>query len=288
MSKCQFENCQNFVVRKGFCLLHLKERIPEIYEQYIQNQRERKARSICSVENCGHRINQKSLCNKHFREQFPEEYENTLNLRSQKKCSIEICDNKVRMFGLCLPHLREKYPDRYEEILKYNRGRLDYRREHERCKVSDCDKAISRKGLCKAHLREFEPEYLEQYYDGIRKRRYDRYHSDEEYRQRQLALKKIQNKKMYPIYKKQAIAHYSNGTMKCMCPDCDENRLQFLTIDHINGGGNKHKTEIKNRNIYRWLAINNFPSKPALQVLCYNCNCARGNRGKCPVHEQLL
>jgi hypothetical protein len=84
--------------------------------------------------------------------------------------------------------------------------------------------------------------------------------------------------------KKNIFQHYGG---KCVC--CGEERIDFLTIDHINGGGRKHRAEISKSNsgrsgpeFYRWIIKNNFPSD--LRVLCYNCNCSRWHLGKCP-HE---
>ena len=68
---------------------------------------------------------------------------------------------------------------------------------------------------------------------------------------------------------------------ECSC--CDEKEGKFLSIDHINGGGNKHRKEIGRRggnNFYRWLKKNNFPD--GFQVLCYNCNFSKGMYGSCP------
>lgn len=65
---------------------------------------------------------------------------------------------------------------------------------------------------------------------------------------------------------------------KCAC--CNESISQFLTIDHINGNGNKHLKEVKKRTLYSWLLKNNFPD--GYQILCYNCNCAKGHYGVCP------
>jgi hypothetical protein len=39
--------------------------------------------------------------------------------------------------------------------------------------------------------------------------------------------------------------HYSNGLLKCAA--CGENHIEFLEIDHINGGGNKHKRDLGNK-----------------------------------------
>lgn len=42
-----------------------------------------------------------------------------------------------------------------------------------------------------------------------------------------------------------ALTYYSNGTLKCAC--CGDGHIEFLTIDHINGDGNKHRKEIGQR-----------------------------------------
>src|ERR1035437_10247647 len=44
---------------------------------------------------------------------------------------------------------------------------------------------------------------------------------------------------------------------KCVC--CGENKIEFLAIDHIEGGGRKHRAEIKSTNIAIWIIKNNFP-----------------------------
>lgn len=73
------------------------------------------------------------------------------------------------------------------------------------------------------------------------------------------------------------------GGLKCQCPHgCDITALEFLTIDHIKGGGCKHRKEIK-ANILSWLIKNNFP--PGFRILCMNCNMSLGRRGYCP-HER--
>jgi hypothetical protein len=74
--------------------------------------------------------------------------------------------------------------------------------------------------------------------------------------------------------------HY--GGFKCAC--CGETNPLFLSMDHINGGGTKHRREGKLRNsnlFYRWLMKNNYPE--GFQVLCMNCNWGkRMNNGVCP------
>lgn len=81
----------------------------------------------------------------------------------------------------------------------------------------------------------------------------------------------------------EVLKHYGGDPPKCHC--CGESIYEFLSIDHINGGGYKHRKEIGGyfgRNFYKWLVKNNFPD--GFQVLCHNCNLAKGFYGKCP-HE---
>lgn len=68
--------------------------------------------------------------------------------------------------------------------------------------------------------------------------------------------------------------HYG---LSCDC--CGEDIYEFLTIDHINGGGNKHRKEIGQSVIYKWLIDNNFPE--GFRTLCYNCNSCLGHYGYC-------
>lgn len=65
-----------------------------------------------------------------------------------------------------------------------------------------------------------------------------------------------------------------------ICNCCKETTRLFLTIDHIDGGGNKHRRET-GKHFYNWLRRNNFPS--GYQILCSNCNTGRArNNGTCP------
>lgn len=69
------------------------------------------------------------------------------------------------------------------------------------------------------------------------------------------------------------LTHYGG---KCNC--CGETIEQFLTIDHINNG--RGNPPIRPTHLDRWIVKNNYPIN--LQILCYNCNCAKGHFGKCP------
>jgi len=97
----------------------------------------------------------------------------------------------------------------------------------------------------------------------------------------------------------EALQAYGGEHPKCSCPGCNESHIEFLCIDHINGGGKRHYAQLRAEQkqtkekikpgmlpgggaLYRWLKKQGYP--PGYRVLCYNCNTARSN-GPCPVHE---
>ena len=73
--------------------------------------------------------------------------------------------------------------------------------------------------------------------------------------------------------------YYSNNNPKCNC--CGEKQFEFLTLDHINGGG-KEDRKIRGWGsaFYYNLRKEGFP--PGFQVLCYNCNMAKYHYKICP------
>lgn len=81
-------------------------------------------------------------------------------------------------------------------------------------------------------------------------------------------------------------AFYAYGG-KCAC--CGETEPNFLSIDHVYGGGRKHRELIHSSHgggsgIYRWLKQERYPQDGRFQVLCHNCNFAK-RLGQCP-HRQ--
>lgn len=78
----------------------------------------------------------------------------------------------------------------------------------------------------------------------------------------------------------EVLRHYSNSdTPKCSC--CGETIYEFLTFDHMDGGGNKHRQTRGGRTIELWLKKNGYPTN--YQVLCLNCNYGKyRGKGICP------
>ncbi len=62
----------------------------------------------------------------------------------------------------------------------------------------------------------------------------------------------------------------------CVC--CGETLYEFLSVDHIDGGGTEHRKSVGS-NIDRFLIRENFPD--GYRVLCHNCNFAIGIYGFC-------
>jgi len=83
--------------------------------------------------------------------------------------------------------------------------------------------------------------------------------------------------------------HYSDGLLNCKC--CGENCFEFLTLDHINGLDETEKKSIWHLGKYYrkrssgsalWSRLRSEGYPSGFQVLCWNCNCAKGLYGACP------
>lgn len=134
--------------------------------------------------------------------------------------------------------------------------------------VKDCSRITGVRPECRDCTMEYKhsPENIKREGDAVKRR----------ILQNPIPSRK-QHKKSRDKLRNLILEYYSNGKIKCAC--CNEGEIKFLGIDHINGGGTKHRKSIKT-NIYSWLKKNNFPT--GFQVLCYNCNLAKGFYGKCP------
>lgn len=85
--------------------------------------------------------------------------------------------------------------------------------------------------------------------------------------------------------KLEGINHYTKGAMKCDC--CGINDIEYLTIEHKNGKKHtKHNPKIGGLKLWIWLKNNNYPKD--FEVLCYNCNSAKGFYGQCPHQAKSL
>ena len=94
------------------------------------------------------------------------------------------------------------------------------------------------------------------------------------------AQSKITSKKRREKLRREILQHYSRSLIP-FCNCCGETTEAFLSIDHVNGGGNQHKKQVgRHEEFYRWIIQQGFP--PGFQILCHNCNQAKGTYGECP------
>lgn len=62
---------------------------------------------------------------------------------------------------------------------------------------------------------------------------------------------------------------------------------QDLTVDHVNGGGNQHRAQLRESGcgggygLYRWLVVNGFPE--GFQILCGACNRSKDDGESCRI-----
>lgn len=78
------------------------------------------------------------------------------------------------------------------------------------------------------------------------------------------------------------LAKYGN---RCAC--CDEDRRQFLCIDHIHGNGKADRLKHGVGYAFYLHLYRNDPM-PGYRVLCHNCNMALGFYGFCPHDADLV
>lgn len=91
-------------------------------------------------------------------------------------------------------------------------------------------------------------------------------------RDRELLIQKRWREKNRRI----VLEYYSKGRPFCAC--CGEDIYDFLTIDHLHNNGVQERKQSNGggHHNYRFIIKSGFPDE--YQVLCYNCNCARGKR----------
>lgn len=147
--------------------------------------------------------------------------------------------------------------------------------------VRKAKKGQKRNERCKACIKELNRAYylanLEKVKAQVEAYRQSRKHTAE-FKAKQKAASSATHKKW------KTIALEKIGKV-CAC--CGESRFEFLSIDHVNNDGYKHRKETSSRNLYYMLSRPDYKSEYALQTLCFNCNFAkRYNGGICPHQER--
>jgi len=88
----------------------------------------------------------------------------------------------------------------------------------------------------------------------------------------------IKKKQYWRAQREFVLQHYSRNKLCCKC--CGEKTYEFLSLDHIKGGGNQHRKKLGSKYIFSQLISDGLPK--GYQVLCHNCNLAKGFYGICP------
>jgi hypothetical protein len=134
----------------------------------------------------------------------------------------------------------------------------------------------------KKHKKEYNRIYCQQHRQHVKE-----YHHNyfQNHKKKANEYGKAWQKEYRANFKYSVLAVYSDGKPKCKC--CGETHIEFLTIDHINNNAPEQKRQFKAEGktysyLYRWLVANDFPD--SFQVLCMNCNFAKGKYGYCPHH----
>ena len=98
----------------------------------------------------------------------------------------------------------------------------------------------------------------------------------------------LEKNKKLRIKKREFVVNKYGG--KCIC--CGISDIRFLSFDHINNDGYKHRKTMKEgykkTEITSWAIRNNFPK--TVRILCFNCNFARafyGGKDKVCPHKLL-
>lgn len=113
------------------------------------------------------------------------------------------------------------------------------------------------------------------------------------YREKHRDVLKAASKEYYRTNKEKCLSYFHTRRVKVLlhyggkCSCCGEARYEFLAIDHINGGGYQHRKSLKvgASALISWIINSGYPTD--FQVLCHNCNMAKGFYGECP-HSSLI
>lgn len=86
-------------------------------------------------------------------------------------------------------------------------------------------------------------------------------------------------RKYYLIYKIKSLIFISGLAPKCSC--CGYSDIRFLTIDHIEPQRSTKNERDLGQNLYHKIACGK-KNLNGLQILCFNCNCAKKANADCP------
>ena len=161
-----------------------------------------------------------------------------------------------------------------------------------RCSIKNCKnnlKGYKSSGLCNTHhmqkYRRENPNYVKEELSKAR----EKHAKNPEIRLTQWKNWRVKHRpetlRKQLERKLKVFKHYSKKDSKSNTPCCncckEKFTHEFLSIDHIDGRKSMdHKKNFGGKDLYNWIIKNKFPD--TVQVLCHNCNLAKGFFGKCP------
>lgn len=140
-----------------------------------------------------------------------------------------------------------------------------------KCPTCKKRKANPRSGYCDP----CSSEYSKSYYQKNRKRLLA---LEAVRRKKNPEQQRLKSRNTSRLAKRMAIDAYGG---KCQC--CGEDKIEFLSIDHVFGKGRQHRLSVcsPGTQFYFWLRRQKYPKKE-FRVLCCNCNQSLGLYGYCP------
>jgi hypothetical protein len=166
---------------------------------------------------------------------------------------------------------------------------IDYEKKTKRCRTckewkpfelfGKCNKVKSGlQGDCIACFRKYQREWMQKNYNTRPEVRAKRRKWVQEHREYYRERSRARNRRL----RLECLSKYGGSPPKCAC--CKENTYEFLALDHVNNNGaeeRRNSTWGKGGAVmYCLLRKRGFPE--GYQVLCHNCNLAKGFYGKCP------
>ena len=86
--------------------------------------------------------------------------------------------------------------------------------------------------------------------------------------------RKIFGRRCFLRRRMRVLRYYGGDPPKCAL--CGESHVEFLVIDHVNGGGHQHLLKRKVAELAFWITKNGFPD--GFRILCFSCNTVTGFR----------
>ena len=221
----------------------------------------------CSKRNCKEKYSAKGLCRHHY------------NQSPERKASRSTPEFKAKQKKYESSSRRKKLNKAWELTPKAKAVRKKYNN-------SDKRKAKRKEPEVIAKAKVWQIKYDSDPKNALRKKKYA--HSPITLARRKTIRDEIRLE-VLQYYSKQ----HSKSDIPC-CRCCGEkSHVDFLAIDHIAGRKEMdsepelvklgYSSLQRGRVLGHWIIENNFPK--GFQILCHNCNVAKGHYGECP-HEK--